>query len=344
MVSLCLPNPYDYFHVVDEIDPLVHSVQTFSSRFHSQEKPAQDNPMDTTQSVTPPNHPGMVANLPHNNQIPQVDPTQKLFFRGTVETEYGDVSSNDEIKLRSLSQNKSYTTFSDIRGQFLFEGIEPATDYRLTVVPKGMFKHFVAEEVNVISDQVAAPIMLLALPVDTLNGVIVNSEGFAVPHFGIKTRSRVKLRWGGANIVTDLIGQFQVENVPVGALEFSSMAGQLLTITGHNFEGDLQTPLTLVVDEGPHELNGLVFDHFNNPASGVNVNLQWIKIEGKIRSIVNRHTTTNPLGYFSMKGIGSGEHDLVLATTTGVTHRQTVNIRNDTTDLTIVLSQASVLY
>ena len=117
-----------------------------------------------------------------------------------------------------------------------------------------------------------------------------------------------------------------------------------MTITGHHFEGDLQTPLTLVVDEGPHEVNGRAYDQFNNPVSGAKVNLSWVKSEGEIRSIVNKHTTTNPFGYFSMKGVGSGEHDLTLATITGVTHRRTVNIPNDSTGLAIVLTQASQLY
>ena len=99
-----------------------------------------------------------------------------------------------------------------------------------------------------------------------------------------------------------------------------------------------------MVDEGPYEVNGRVYDQFYNPVGGANVNLKWAKVEGEIRSMVNRRTTTNPFGFFSMKGVGSGEHDLTLAYTTGVTHRRTINIPNDSTGLAIVLTQASPLY
>jgi hypothetical protein len=338
VAALCLPNPNSDFHFVDEIVSLDYSVRKQDSNFHS-----QDKPVSSPQPVNPSIQPGTVADLLHDNQIPQINQIQKPFLWGTVETEFGTVSSNDQITLYSLSQNKSYTTFSDINGQFQFDGILAAADYRLTVIPRGMFNPFVKEGVDVTSDQIAPPIVLLAFPAGTLHGVVVNSEGVAIPDFRIKAQSRVKIQWR-ADIVTDLIGQFQVENVPVGTLEFSSTSGQVVTITGHHFEGDLQTPLTLVVDEGLHEVNGRVYDQFNNPVSGAKVNLSWVKFEGEIRSMVNRHTTTNPFGYFSMKGVGSGEHDLTLATITGVTHRRTVNIPNDSTGLAIVLTQASPLY
>ena len=338
VAALCLPNPNGDFHFVDEIVPLEYSVRKLDSNF-----PSQDKSVTSPQPVNPSNQPGTVADLLHDNQIPQINQIQNLFLWGTVETEFGTVSGNDQITLYSSSQNKSYTTFSDISGQFQFDGLVAASDYRLTVTPRGMFNPFVKEGVDVTSDQIAPPIVLSAFPVGTLHGVVVNSEGVAIPDFRINARSRVKIRWR-ADIVTGLIGQFQVENVPVGSLEFSSTSGQVVTITGHHFEGDLQTPITLVVDAGSHEVNGLVYDQFYNPVSGANVNLTWVNFEGEIHSTINRSTTTNPSGYFSMKGVGSGEHDLTLATTTGVTHRQTVNILNDTTDLTIVLTQASPLY
>ena len=55
-----------------------------------------------------------------------------------------------------------------------------------------MFNPFVKEGVDVTSDQIAPPIVLLAFPAGTLHGVVVNSEGVAIPDFRIKARSRVK--------------------------------------------------------------------------------------------------------------------------------------------------------
>ena len=273
-------------------------------------------------------------------EIGHSNPTraQSISVWGTIRTESGAVTNHVKVMFYSLSLDMAYSTLSNANGYFYIDGLTPANDYGLWVVSGGLFQRYVREGIDISSDQTELSILLQDLPAGTLTGDVVNSGGVAVPSFGIKIRSPNKTIWS-ASVVTDRFGRFEVENVPIGEVEFLSTFGQAMLITGHVFEGDMQSPLILVVDEGPYELNGRVYDQYNDLVSGANVRLGWVSTEGGTRSVVNRYSITNSSGQFSMKGIGPGEHDLVLTATAGSTYRQTIDIGNTSADLTILLSQ-----
>ena len=338
VATLCIPkltgSPEYSDVIVSPGKPLKNHESGFNSKSQSVSSP---------QPVLPSRRFATVAKIANENKNSGTNHPYNVSVWGTIQTEFSTISNNDRIILYSLSLNKGYTAVSDINGYFYIDGVAPAKDYRMRVIPQGMFKRYVRESVNLTADQTVLSVVLLELPVGTLRGEVVNSNGIKIPGFGIKVRSPEKSQWS-ANIVTDGVGWFQVENVPIGALEFSSTFGQALIITGHDFKGDLQSPLALVVDQGPNELRGLVYDQYNDLVGGANVILSWVNTEGGTRSAVNRRTTTNPSGQFSIKGIGSGVHDLVLSTTSGFAYRQTINIGNDSADLTITLSQTPLSY
>ena len=338
MAALCIPILAGFPEYSDVIVSLGKPLKTHDSGFQSKPQPAS-----SPQPVLPPGRFTTVAGLTNENKNSGTNQPYNVFVWGTIQTEFSTVSKNDRIVLYSFSLNQGYTAVSDINGYFYFDGVAPAKDYRIRVIPQGMFKRYVRESVNLTADQTVLSVVLLELPVGTLRGEVVNSNGFKIPGFGIKVRSPEKSQWA-ANIVTDGVGRFQVENVPIGALEFSSTFGQALIITGHDFKGDLHMPLALVVDQGPNELRGLVYDQYSDLVGGANVILSWVNTEGGTRSAVNRRTTTNPSGQFSIKGIGSGVHDLVLTATAGSAYRQTIDIGNDSTDLTIILSHTPLSY
>jgi hypothetical protein len=271
--------------------------------------------------------------------IPKTKQASNVFVWGTIQTESGAVTHFDRIMLYSLSLDKGYEAFSNPNGYFYIEEMTPAPDYGLWVIPAGMYQQQHREMVSISSDQREFSIVLRELPVGTLSGVIVNTDGIAVPEFGIKIRSlekATKSMWS-ASFITDRFGSFQVENVPLGVLEFSSTFGHALRITGHKFVGDPKFPLILVVDQGTNAISGQVYDQFNNPVGGANVVLNWENTDGQVRSVVTRQKTTNTSGEFSMKGMGSGEHELTISIA-GSTHRQIIDISGYNTDLLIHLS------
>ena len=268
----------------------------------------------------------------------EIDELDRLFVWGNIQSEFGAVLTNEVVKLYSRSRNTGYTAVSDNNGYFSFADVTPAEDYSMTVAPNGMFKRVVKEPVSIVLDQTELPIVLHPLLVATLKGKIVNIEGVAIPKYEFKVQSPEKSKWI-VRIVTDVIGEFLLEDVPIGELEFIKTFGQALQITGYYFQGDQQAPIELVVDKGLYELNGEVYDQYNDTVAGATVILSWENTNGRMRSTHNRRDTTNQSGQFSFKGIGSGEHELLITAAGDLVGQQIVNVGIDNTDFTIVLTQ-----
>ena len=257
---------------------------------------------------------------------------------GSLSTKYGDIVAKETIKLLSESANQAYSETSDENGYFNFENIVPALDYRLSISPKGMYKRVSMDSLAILNNKVALAIVLEPLELGTLKGIVVNTENIVVPGYEMKIQSPLKTRWI-QNFVTDIIGEFQIENVPIGPVEFSKTFGQALAITGHEFSGDSQTTIELVVDVGYHELRGVVYDEFNNTVPGATVILSWKLNYQEVVSIVNRRGTTSPTGEFLFEGLGKGEHELLAASFDGLVGHQVVDIGNDSSERVVVLQR-----
>jgi hypothetical protein len=161
----------------------------------------------------------------------------------------------------------------------------------------------------------------------------------AVAGIGLKVKSSQKSNWS-SSFVTDDWGEFRVENVPLGGLEFLSTFGPDVLINGHVFKGDSGAPIILLVDQGSHQLNGQVRKDFDMPLSGANVTLSWTHIADGKRSVVKRHARTDTSGDFSMQGLGSGEHELLLVTAAEAGYQQVVDVGYAAQHITINLAQS----
>ena len=257
---------------------------------------------------------------------------------GSLSTKYGDVVAQETIKLFSESANQAYSETSDENGYFNFENIVPASDYRLSVSPKGMYKRISMDSFAILNNQVALPIVLDPLELGTLKGKVVNTENIVIPGYEMKIQSPLKTRWK-QNFVSDIIGEFQIENVPVGPIKFTKTFGQAMVITGHDFSGDSQTIIELVVDYGFDELRGVVYDEFYNTVPGATVILSWkLDYQGAV-SIVNRRSTTRPTGEFLFQGLGKGEHELLVTFLGGLVGHQIVDIGYDNSERVVVLQR-----
>jgi len=260
----------------------------------------------------------------------------KVAVWGTIQTEYGDITSFDQIVLYSPSMGKVYTTISNLHGYFYIDDIQPALDYNFRVNPAGMFRQYARKNVDLSAAQTALPVVLQALPLDVLRGRVVNSEGIPVAGIGLRVKSMLKKIWS-ASFITDSSGSFQVENVPLGGLEFLSTFGSDVLINGHVFEGDSGSPISLLVDQGSHQLNGYIRETVDKPLAGANVTLSWSHGGEDRRSVVKHHTTTDASGYFSISNIGPGQHELQLSTANGVSLRQIVEVVYPVLTITINL-------
>ena len=263
----------------------------------------------------------------------------KVVVWGTIQTEYGEITSFDQIVFYSKSLGKVYTTRSNLNGYFYVDGIQPARDYRVRVDPAGMYHLYVRRNLDLSADQTELPIVLKALPLEILRGRVVSRQGIAMAGIGLRVKSVLKPKWS-SNLVTDASGQFEIDNVPLGKLEISSTFGREMLIIEYLFEGDSGSLINLVVDQGNYQLNGLVQVNLEDPLVNASVTISWTYSEGGMHSAVQRHTRTDVAGRFSIHGLGSGEYELLLVTPAGVSYRQVIEVDYAVQDITINLAQS----
>jgi len=261
----------------------------------------------------------------------------EVFFTGQILTDNGFQSGNDKIKIYSPSLGKKYITKSDATGYFQLDKVLAADDYQLQVFPQGMYQKYY-EEISILPPFTNFYIQLESVSVNTLHGLILNIDWIPVTNFKLKVRSSGKSKWE-KKISTDSIGRFELENVPVGDLHFTSMLDQVLSIEGYKLQSNQHQSLTLIVDEGSYAISGLVIDRNGEPAVGANVILSWKNVDSGKRTTVSRRTTTVLNGSFYLQGVGPGPHTLVVADlSSGAAFRETLNISSDYTDIVIYLN------
>jgi hypothetical protein len=257
---------------------------------------------------------------------------------GSLHTKYGDIVVNEKVNLISENANQTYSETSDENGHFNFENIVPAADYHLLVSPKGMYQRVSVDSLEIFNHQTMLSIVLEPLELGTLRGKVINAEGNVVPGYEMKLRSTLKTRWV-RHFLSDVIGEFKIENVPIGPIKFAKTFGQALEITGHEFSGGSQSAIELVVDVGYNELSGVVYDKFNNVVPGATVVLDWRHSHDGANSIVTRRSATRPTGEFRFQGLGKGEHELLVTTFDGLVSHQIVNIGSDNSERVVVLER-----
>jgi hypothetical protein len=255
---------------------------------------------------------------------------------GSLHTKYGDAVVNERINLLSESTSQINSEISDENGYFNFENIVPASDYRLLVSPKGMYQRVSIDSLEILNNQTVLAVVLEPLKLGTLKGKVVNTEGIVVPGYEMKIRSPLTKRWV-RNFVPDTIGEFEIENVPIGTIKFAKTFGLALEITGLEFSGDSQAAIELVVDVGYNELSGVVYDEFNNTVHGATVVLDWRHSYQGVNSIVTRRRTTRPGGDFLFQGLGIGEHELLVTTLDGLVSHQIIDIGSDNSERVVIL-------
>lgn len=278
------------------------------------------------------------------------DNTQATLW-GTIKTQWGELIPGQELKLYSPSLNQQHVATSNDYGEFVISGITPESDYRVSVTPRGMFQRY-ENKIGIDNYQTNTTIVLRELPVGLLTGRVVDIAGDAVPGLTLVIKSVSRPRWT-SNVTTDENGQFKLDNVPQGKLDVSSRANhllhttgiyfttgaeQLLKITGVDFKVGANAALNMVIDSGPHAITGRVQDEFGEPLAGANVLLDWVHREGLIRSVSARRTITDFNGEFTIHGLGSGVHDLIISSNGIGASRRSINVGYDSGQVETVLT------
>ncbi len=261
----------------------------------------------------------------------------EVLVTGQIYTDIGGHSSNDRIALYSPSLGERYITKSNADGYFQLSKVIAADDYQLTITPRGLYRRY-NESISITAPYSQFHIQLESRSLNTLRGQVLNLNKVPVPDFKLKIRSQNTIKWEGV-VTSDSIGFFELVDVPVGFLTFhSTRQGIVLSIRGYELKSDQHHYLYLTVDHGLHNISGIVFDQFGEPAVGASVIVNWEYLDGKKRASMSRRTDTKQDGSFYLSGLGPGQHELtVVDLSNGATHKQALNLTSDSEELLIYL-------
>ena len=265
---------------------------------------------------------------------------QNVVVWGTIETDLGEVVAGETVAFYSESLNERFATISGSNGEFVITDIKAATDYRVTVSPRGMYKRYTKSPIDLSFNQVVHNIVLETLPVGVLNGRVVDFFDRPVPNFELSIHTEEKDSWS-IDVITDESGAFSVIDFPKGGFQVFSGSMQSFTATGLYFDPDEIDPVTLNVDVGPYSLSGHIYDESGKKIDGANVVVVWTAENDGVTSESTRQSVTDTSGAYQFFGLGPGDHELIVfAWGEGAFKRmvrQTVNLGVDSGQVNVVL-------
>ncbi|MCZ6792643.1 MAG: carboxypeptidase-like regulatory domain-containing protein [Planctomycetota bacterium] len=196
---------------------------------------------------------------------------------------------------------------SDEEGRFSVPAVPVGTGYELRVEPRSGLQDYRRRSLAVPPGGLELEVLLLELATGELEGRMVDAAGAPVPRFRLWLQSSLA-RSRPLEVAGDDEGAFQLEDVPEGRLTFETRSLPQIHVTGLTFTREGRQDVELVIDQGSHDLRGVVVDPAGTPVPGARVYLYWSHRHGQLRSTANRKTVAGPRGTFQFTQLGPGPH------------------------------------
>ena len=230
---------------------------------------------------------------------------------GKVANTLGKPVSGELVKLYSWQLQRRHQTVTDQAGNFSFSDIEVADDYRLQLYPRGPFKDFEQNSLNLTENGLHLAVVLEPQAVGNISGQMLDIFGNPVPRFSFSMRSKNASRQP-IQIVSDDGGYFSAFDVPYGELIFETRSTPFFIITGFHFNEDTETDINLILDKGSYELTGHILDTQDKPIPMAHASAIWSFSENGIHSRSRRKSSSDSDGFFRFTGLGPGEHKITV--------------------------------
>ncbi len=211
------------------------------------------------------------------------------------------------MTIASLGLRTNYQAKSDANGDFIFRKVEPAKDYRLHILEGSGYKDKTINPLEVPSRGLELDIVLELADKGELSGWMLDLEGNPVPGFTLYLHSKV-VDGKPARVVGDQQGFFSVQDFPVGDAALRSNSYPIFAASGFRVSAQPEEPITVILDLGPHVLEGWVIDNLGDPVAANSVLLSWTFNLGSVQSSSSRKTTADRNGYFVFTDLGPGVH------------------------------------
>ncbi|MDH3916071.1 MAG: carboxypeptidase-like regulatory domain-containing protein [Chromatiales bacterium] len=226
---------------------------------------------------------------------------------GTLRSPRGDPVAGETVQLQSAALDTRYTATSGADGAFTMGAVEPGSDYRVTVHPRGAYENYWQQDIAIDHPGTMIEITLQPLASGRLTGRMIDVEGYPLPGFTVLLKSTKSQRRYVA-VTSDDGGYFNVEDAPAGQLMFFTRSDPRFGITGITLEQGTTVTTEVVVDWGDNELLGRVADQNGAPVAGAAVHLTWQHSHRGTRSNSMRRTVTDSAGSFRFTRLGPGPH------------------------------------
>ena len=227
-----------------------------------------------------------------------------------VENEYMD---GHLVQLYSPSLKVNYKSKTNNVGEYQFNNIEEANDYRLWVRPTSGYQDFSLERLTVNASPVTQDIQLTPLEQGyRLSGQVVDLDNKPVANISLALRS-VNARNQIIPVTTDRFGAYSVENVPGGELVIESHSAPYFSLSGIELKGDSRSAYRdLVVDSGHQKLLGKVVDASGDPVAAPRIFITSSNSFDGMRSQASRKTSADADGKFLFTDLGADQYTVTV--------------------------------
>lgn len=228
---------------------------------------------------------------------------------GTLQSSRGDPVPGERVQLHSDSSAARHSTTSRPDGTFSMPAVEPGSDYRVTIYPKGPYENYFQQGVMIGGSTAYLDITLQALESGRLTGRMVDVDGYPIPGFSLLLKATAAQN-RRIPVTSDDGGYFVVEDAPAGTLMFVSLSEPRFLVSGITLPAGTAHDVELVIDWGDHELSGRVRDGSQAPVAGAEIRLSWQHVAGGAHSSSLRRARTDNEGAFRFTQLGGGPHQL----------------------------------
>ena len=228
---------------------------------------------------------------------------------GVLENADGRPIAGKLLNLKSPSLRTRYRAQSDIKGHFSMKGVETGTDYQLSVRPGADYRDYQRTQLEIPVSGLKLEIVLEPLSEGELSGWMTDADGNRISGFALTLHSQTAAGQS-VQVVGDKQGFFAVEGFPEGEAVLKTNSYPVFETQGIRASYDTEEPVSVVLDIGPHALQGRVTNIFGDTVAAPDITLGWQHSENGVQNYSARKTTADQNGNFAFTGLGSGMHTL----------------------------------
>lgn len=228
---------------------------------------------------------------------------ETLAVFGSLMDRHGAPVAGEGVRLYSPTLRSNYHVLTGADGAFSFTEVAMGADYRLQVRPKGGYRDYLRQPIDLAVDVSPFEVVLESLAMGKVTGRMLDTQGNPVAHLRLWLRN-TQVQGNTLEVTGDANGYFKVDQVPAGSVTLGTRSAPQLRISGIQVHAYTEQHVELVLDHGETTVVGRVIDARWNPIAGARVTLYGTGQQESIRSRSTHTTATDANGKFRFTQLG----------------------------------------